>query len=229
MTGPGAGDRERAEALRRLLYRPGAGPGDVAAFVAAQPAVVEAPVAVASAPRRRVPARIVAPAVLVLTAAAGVIAWGLASAISVHSPAATPLPTATVDLAVRTGFVRALVEGQDAGLRAWLAPTGVQAQEDSGVGEATVQLAPPTQDHAGRMTVYLVLESDAEAGWTPARLAIDSNRTIYRVPGRTRSGTLLAGIPAVASTGYAAGDPPVRVIVQAPANVRWGLAAVFEQ
>lgn len=223
------GDREAAEALRRRLYRPGAGPGDVEAFVAARPMVDETPLPPPAPPHRRVPARVVATAVLLLAAVAGVSAWGLGRIGEVDAPAATPLPTAAVDPAVRTGFVRALVEGHDAGLGAWLARTGVQAQEDSGVGRGTVELTPPAQDQAGVMTVYLVLESDAEAGWTPARLGIDSNRTIYRVPGSTRSGTLLAGIPAVVSTRYAAGDPPVRVIVQAPKDVRWGLAAAFEQ
>lgn len=240
------------EALRRRLYRPDAEPADLAAFLAIGhradperrvPAPGEAPphrpADEQSVPHRRsrrawppvLAVASIAVAALVVIPVVGTAAW---RAVPNSSPTprstATPLPTDPVGGQRRAEFVRALVEQRLAGLSSWLMSEQWPVLETSGTGDRTVVL--PIADTAadsvaGRLTVTLVLASDGIGGWSPARLVIHDDRTIHLATEERRSGTLLAGIPASATTRYAAGERPERVIVQAPRHVRWGLAAVF--
>lgn len=214
---------EDGEALRRRLYRPGAGDTDVDAYLAlAEPETAPAPPAPPPRPRSRrwVP---VTAAVVVLVAAAIVLPRvGRAP----EAPAATPLPTRSVDGATSARFVAALDAGRDAGLGAWRDPQA-PVLERHGTGDAVIELPPSGSATGGGLEILLVLASDGTAGWSTARLVITSTHAIIREREAGATGALRAGVPTVQRVEYPADHRPLRLLVQAPTGTRWGVAAIF--
>lgn len=240
---------EDREDLRRRLYRPGAHPDDVAAYLGTGPDQVEAEAREAEearpAGRRRVAPLVagLAGAAALLLLLGGVRAAGgdgatprptEAAAAEEVRVVAAPLPTASVDGPSRFVFVRNLLGDHDAGLGAWLdARTGDagvprdRLVETHGSGDAVVPLGTVGAGAPGRLTVLLVLAQDGEAGWSTARLVIHDDRTIHLEPTSEHAGALRAGVPALARLDFTARTRPVRLLVQAPDDVEWGVAALF--
>jgi hypothetical protein len=209
------------EGLRRRLYRPGADPLDVAAYLALREPEPDEVVAAAPARRvRRWPTAVVgALAVLVLLAVVR------APSGDEHAGAGpTPLPTATVDPVTRAAFARRVAARQDAGLATWWEP-GAPFVEEHGIGRRTVDLPPPSG--SGRITVLLVLGADAVAGWSVEHLVIHDDRTIHLAVVGAAAGRLRAGVPAVGRVAFTPLTRPSRLLVDAPAGIRWGVTAVY--
>lgn len=224
---------EDGEDLRRRLYRQGADRTDIDAYLAVhepknepepEPSPGPAPIA-GVAPARRVPRWLPAGGLLLL---AVVVVAVLAV---IRTPAAvgggtlpTPLPTSTIDPTTSAAFVSRIGSGRDAGLAAWWDRTAPFVEEH-GVGSGSVKLPPPAG--SGRITVLLVVASDTRAGWSIDRLVIHDDRTIHLSALRGASGTVPAGVPAVGRLDYSSLTRPSRLLVDVPAGVRWGVAAVY--
>jgi hypothetical protein len=211
------------EALRRRLYRPGAGGPDVDAYLAvADPEPPPGP----PPPRERRPRSwAVLVAVVVALLVVGVLlprTWDRTA----PAAASTPLPTRPVSAATSARFVAALETGHDAGLGAWFDP-GAPLVEQHGTGDAVIELPPSGSAAGGTLEVLLVLAADGTAGWQTARLVITRTHAILREPEAGAGGALRAGVPTVARVVYPVDHRPLRLLVRAPAGVRWGVAAVF--
>lgn len=154
------------------------------------------------------------------------------------NPADAPPPPSPVDVdeATRAGFLRNLQAGRTAGIGRYLSAslagslgTAVpQVLEWRGRGPQTVTLVRPAAAlNRGRATVFLVTELAGWAGWTAYRAgtAYEGRDYIQTEAGRAGSqegGTLTAG-----SFDYASGDRPLRLDVNVPAGVTWGVAIAF--
>jgi hypothetical protein len=216
------------EALRRRLYRPGADEADVAAYLT-RVAGAEAGARSSAAAPRTEPPRPARRRGWVAATAAVLVAAGVAILLhgrGLPEPTATPLPTARVTVAEAARYVAALDAGDDAGLGPSRAgPTPYL--EAHGVGDGTVPLPVAASGGGGRLRVLLVTDRDGTAGWATARLVIHDDRTIHLRTEASASGALRAGVPAEARVVYAAEHRPLRLLVRAPAHVRWGVAVVF--
>ncbi|MGT2427193.1 hypothetical protein [Amnibacterium kyonggiense] len=214
------------EALRRRLYRPGADEADVAAYRSAvaqrEDPAAGPPARAAAPPRRRWRPAALAATLLVLVGTP----FALHLVAAPPAPTATPLPTARVADATAARLVAALDAGRDAGLGPWL-PPGAPALETRGTGSATVALPVSPSGSGGRLLVVLVSDRDATAGWATARFVIHDDRTIHLRTATSVVGAVRAGVPARSRVVYAAGQRPQRLLVRAPADVRWGVAIVF--
>lgn len=210
---------EDGEHLRRRLYRPGAGPDDIDAYLAAREADPDPAIETAPAGRRRW----LVVGVFVLAAVIGIVAL----IGEIRAPAETSgaaLPTSTIDPRTSVAFVNRIRSGRDAGLAAWWDP-GAPFVEEHGVGSRTVELPPPAGK--ARITVLLVLASDATAGWAIDQLVIHDDRTIHLSELQGADGSVTAGAPAVGRLDSTSTTRPSRLLVDAPAGVRWGVAAVY--
>lgn len=224
------------EALRRRLYRPGAGEEDVVAYLAATPEPARRAAPPDAPPPARRPWRgrvIVGAAVLGAVAAALLIGRSAPATAERPRPVAAPvrtappapLPTSSVDPATRAAFVRKVAMGGDAGLALWWdgRPGLVEAH---GVGSATVALPVPRSGRAGHLTVLLVVGADGSAAWDAARFVIHDDRTIHLAAVGGAAGLLRAGIPTAARVDYPAGERPQRLRLRLPADLQWGAAVV---
>ncbi|MBW4040827.1 MAG: hypothetical protein HIU86_01695 [Acidobacteria bacterium] len=221
---------EEGEALRRRLYRPGADDEDVAAYRSVAERDPEGHVDPDPAPPRTLP-RLPARPVLVATGVLAVLV--VVSALLLQAaqapPAAagpTPLPTRAVPALTAARFAAAVARGDDAGLGAWWDPAA-PFLEEHGSGDGTVLLPASASDGSGRLTVLLVLAADGTAGWSAARLVIHDDRTIHLRTESSAFGSLRAGVPAIGRSDFAAGHRPMRLFVQAPGGIRWGVAAII--
>lgn len=216
---------EDGEALRRRLYRPGAGEGDVDAYLAVAVPEPE-PAPPPPPPRRRPLGRVVLVAAGVAVLLAAVLlprAWHATTPEAVP----TPLPTRSIDAATSARFVAALDAGRDAGLGTWFDPEA-PFLEEHGTGDAVVQIPPSGSTAGGSLEILLVLADDGTAGWETARLVVgDGTRAILREREAGATGALRAGVPAVQRVDYPADHRPLRLIVHAAAGTRWGVAAIF--
>jgi hypothetical protein len=229
--------REDAEALRRRLYAPGAAVDDVDRYRAAgggAEALVPEPGPPVPRRRSRLTAGVVA-AVAVALVAGGVGLARSAAQPGPVAPAPTPLAVSAED---RGDFEQNLEAGNAAGIAAYLltsrplaafhGTTRIDTLEDTGVGDGTVRLSPVDAEAVqGRATVLLVTEEPAQVGWTALRRRIDVSGEEEYVPQVRRAGMQAAGVPTLHQYRYAAGDRPVELHVDAPQNVRWGVAVVF--
>lgn len=214
---------EDGEALRRRLYRPGAGGADLDAYLAVEPPEPStAPPAPLERRTRRWTVVVAVVVALVVTAVLLPRAWRTAT----PEAAPTPLPTRAVDAATSARFVTELGAGQDAGLGAWFDPQAPLV-ERHGTGDAVIELPPSGSAAGGSLDILLVLASDGAAGWETARLVITSTHAIVREPEARATGALRAGVPTVARVAYRADHRPLRLLVRAPAHTRWGVAAIF--
>jgi hypothetical protein len=224
-----------SEALRRRLYRPGAGEHDVAAYLgAADRPVPPPPAPAATRPRRTLrglllvvgvvlPALVAAP---LLDRTSPTSPEGVPAAVRRPATATpTPLPTSSVDPATRAAFVRKVALGGDAGLAPWW-DAGPGVVEVHGTGSTTVRLPVPVPHGTGHLTVLLVLGSDGTARWTAARFVIHDDRTVHLAPVGGASGSLRAGIPTAGRVDYTAATRPQRVLLAVPSGAEWGLAVV---
>lgn len=214
---------EDGEQLRRRLYRPGAGHDDVDAYLAARAPEPDPVIDTAAAGRRRrwrPVVGVLVPAVVVV-ALIGVVRAPAGTSGAVRP---TPLPTSTIEPRTSVAFVSRIRSGRDAGLAAWWDP-GAPFVEEHGAGSRTVELPPPAG--SARITVLLVLASDATAGWSIARLVIHDDRTIHLRELQGADGSVTAGVPAVGHLDATPTARPSRLLVDAPAGVRWGVAAVY--
>lgn len=214
---------EDGEQLRRRLYRPGAGHDDVDAYLAAREPEPDPVVDTAPAGRRRrwqPVVGVLVPAVVVV-ALIGVVRAPAGTSGAVRP---TPLPTSTIEPRTSVAFVSRIRSGRDAGLAAWWDP-GAPFVEEHGAGSRTVELPPPAG--SARITVLLVLASDATAGWSIDRLVIHDDRTIHLRELEGADGSVTAGVPAVGHLDATPTAQPSRLVVDAPAGVRWGVAAVY--
>lgn len=212
---------EDGEHLRRRLYRPGAGGADVDAYLAARDPDPVPGIGTARTDRRRW-----RPVVGVLVPAVVVVALvGVVRAPAGTSGARpTPLPTSTVEPRTSAAFLSRIRSDRDAGLAAWWDP-GAPFVEEHGAGSRTVELPRPAG--SARITVLLVLASDATAGWSIDRLVIHDDRTIHLSELQGADGSVRAGVPAVGHLDSTPTTQPSRLLVDAPDGVRWGVAAVY--
>jgi hypothetical protein len=218
---------DRGEHLRRRLYEPGARGEDVAAYLAVREPEPEAPEEVSPRPDAargapRWPIGAVGIAIVAVVVLLGVVRTPTSAAPA--GPVPTPLPAIAVDPATSARFVGRITADRDAGLAAWVDPQAAFV-EAHGVGTGTVELPPPSG--TGRITVVLVVASDATAGWSLGRLVIHDDRTIHLSQVAGATGTLRAGDPAVAEVPFTPLTRPARLQVRVPAGVRWGVAAVY--
>lgn len=242
--------REDAEALRKRLYAPDASGEDIeryrtAAIEVQPPAAPRAPAVddaepepSAPVPRRRRRLLVVAAVatVLVVLAGVGVAAVRIAQAQQpTDLRAATEIATNGTD---REAFGENLALGNTAGIAAYLvtnpSPPSMRGGtryftiERDGTGAGAVDLSPvPADTVSGRATVLLVLGGDAVASWTAFRRSVDSAGEQQYVRQAVRGGPQRAGVLTATTFRYRSGDRPVRLVLDVPDGVRWGVAVVF--
>jgi hypothetical protein len=134
----------------------------------------------------------------------------------------------------RTELVRNLLAGGSAGLSAYLvthpSPPGLRSAtrfdtvERHGAGSRTLRVARPEDAGRGRATVLLVLAQGGQATWRIERTTSDASGA--PVVAR-RGGRQEAGVPTTATVALPPALTTVRLHVDAPAGVQWGVAVVF--
>lgn len=242
----------RLDALRRRLYAPGTTEADLAAYRAAEQAVV---VAAPAAERRIVRSRSLRRRILVAAGAAVLVVGGGSAlvvgrplaAISGTGPSASPtvaaaivdeaeLPASATD---RATFVRVLQAGDDPGLLTYLyehpgfLPPSLRTQvraastEYSGQGTSTIALDPSDLTrHGGRVSVILVLDRAGTYSWRAQRIAQTNDRSGPVVELGAKAGTGRAGEPTSATFRYS-GTAPARLALYVDETVKWGAVVVF--
>ncbi|MCU1472746.1 hypothetical protein [Amnibacterium sp.] len=153
-------------------------------------------------------------------------------------PADAPPPPSPVDIdeGTRAGFLRNLEAGRTAGIGPYLAAhlagslgTAVpRVLEWRGRGPETLTLVRPAAALAqGRATVFLVTELAGWAGWTAYRAGTAYEGRDYLQTEAGRAGNQEGGALTAGSFDSASGDRPLRLDVDVPAGVPWGLAIAF--
>ena len=239
-----------AEELRRRLYDADATEQDHARYRAAleaeaqpQPAPpsAEAPAgepaaapAVAPQHRRRV-ITILASVVGAAAIVGALVALQPRTDASPVDPPPSP-STIPVDEAARSEFLQDLGSGGAAGIAAFLVTHRAAPQLDRvsrlflverhgrGPGSVSLEGVPKAADQ-GRATVFLVTQFAGPAGWSAYQAGLGSESR--GVLDASRAGAQEGGVPTMATFSYALGDRPVRLVVDVPAGVRWGIAVAF--
>ena len=245
------GNGVTAEELRRRLYDADATEQDHARYRAAleaesqpepAPRSAEAPAdepdaaPPAARPHRR------RRTVTILTAVVGAVAIiGAVVALQPRTQASPvdppPSPsTITVDDAARNDFLQNLDGGGSAGIAAFLVTHRAAPQLDRvtrlflverhgrGPGSVTMEGVPKVADQ-GRATVFLVTQFAGPAGWSAYQAGLGSES--QGVLDASRAGAQEGGVPTMATFAYGNGDRPVKLTVDVPAGVRWGIAVAF--
>ena len=239
-----------AEELRRRLYDADATEQDRALYRAAleaetrpQPPPLSAVTPVSEADRAPTPKR---PhrrrMVTILAAVVGAVAIvGALVALQPRTDASPvdppPSPsTITVDDAARNEFLQNLDGGGSAGIAAFLVthrvapPLGkatrlfLVERHGRGPGSVFLEGVPKAADQ-GHATVFLVTQFAGPAGWSAYRAGLGSES--QGVLDASRAGAQEGGVPTMATFAYRQGDRPVKLSIDVPAGVRWGVAVAF--
>lgn len=150
-----------------------------------------------------------------------------------------PADVVPVDDYSRTEFLQRLAAGGSAGIAAYLTsnrPTpGVTTRrpyvvERHGQGPQTIGLDDvPADVITGQATVYLVTQFAGWAEWTAdgAGAAYEGRGTLATEA--SHAGNQEGGVPSRATFAFDAGARPVRLHIDVPAGVHWGVAVSFSR
>ncbi|HEY8318263.1 MAG TPA: hypothetical protein VIG76_05485 [Amnibacterium sp.] len=244
------GNGVTAEELRRRLYDADATEQDHARYRAAleaegqpqpapasadEPADAREPDPAPDRPHRRRTLTILAAVVGAVAILGALVALQPRGQASPVDPPPSP-STIAVDDAARTEFLQNLGSGGSAGIAAFLVTHRAAPQlgrvsrlflverHGRGPGSVTLEGVPKAADQ-GRATVFLVTQFAGPAGWSAYRAGLGSES--QGVLDASRAGAQEGGVPTMATFRYPNGDRPVKLTVDVPDGVRWGIAVAF--